>query len=121
MAPWLYGRRRRGAAPVRPGSGSGVVPLGLWEVEGVQDGLLAGGGRRSLGDLAVGRDEGDQVHPVELTGVPSVAQVRAVPSSGSPRIPDFYHRVGVRAQSCGLQVCGRNRRRPVDLRANSGS
>jgi hypothetical protein len=52
------------------------------QVKGVQDGLLAGGGRRALRDLAVGGGEGDQVHPVEF--VPQVAPRVAGGGLGDP-------------------------------------
>src|SRR4051795_4888092 len=53
------------AACHRCRSDPGKLTLQWPWVEGGQDGLVPGGERGALGDLAVAGGEGDQVHPVE--------------------------------------------------------
>ncbi len=58
--------RRGQAAGSADGQGE-VEELGWFaQVKGMEDGLLAGGGCGSLGDLPVAGGEGDQVHAVQL-------------------------------------------------------
>ena len=63
----------RGLAAV--GQGEVEELGGFGEVERAEQGLLAGCGRGTLGDLAVAGGEGDQVHPVEFVAdvAPGVA------------------------------------------------
>lgn len=49
-----------------PRHGEVEEPGRVGQVEGGQDGLLAGGGERALGDPAVAGGEGDQVAAVEF-------------------------------------------------------
>jgi hypothetical protein len=53
----------------------------------VQVGLLAGDGRRSLGDLPIGGGQGDQLHPVEF-----LPQVAPGVAGGVPGDPDEQQR-----------------------------
>src|SRR5680860_1447637 len=60
------------SGPLRSSAGGGggevVEPRRFGQFQGVEDLLLARGGRRALGDVALGGGQGDQVHPVELVG-----------------------------------------------------
>src|SRR6266498_5408553 len=93
----FWARRCRGVVLLRGRPGRGLLDGGgeveeagrLGQLEGGEDGPLAGGEFAALGDLAFGGGEGDQVHPFEFVAdvAPGVAHGRlrdALEQQGQP-------------------------------------